>query len=202
MSNSHAIHAQHDNHHNPHDTTVLGFWVYLLTDMIIFGTLFAVYAVLRSGSFDGITTEEMFFGNKDAVLFETIILLTSSFTFGIAMVYAKMADLKKVYIWLAITFALGFAFLVSEVSGFMHHINEGYGWTKSGMLSAYYALVGTHGLHVLFGLFWMIAIFVHLSKDGLNLRNKTRITLLSFFWHFLDIIWIFVFSIVYLMGGV
>ncbi len=202
MSNTHAIHAQHENHHNPHDTTVLGFWVYLLTDMIIFGTLFAVYAVLRAGSFDGITTEEMFLGSKNAVLFETIVLLTSSFTFGIAMVYAKKEDLQKVYLWLAVTFILGLAFLFSEVRGFMHHIHEGFGWTRSGMLSAYYALVGTHGLHVLFGLFWMIVIFVHLAKNGLSLRNKTRITLLSFFWHFLDIIWIFVFSIVYLMGGV
>jgi cytochrome o ubiquinol oxidase subunit 3 len=192
---SNTLHT--DNHdHNDHTTQIdtFGFWLYLMTDCILFGCLFATFIVLSSGV-------APFAFDLNLVLTETLILLTSSFTFGLTMIQAHRKNLKATLLYLGITFILGLSFLYLEISEFKHLINSGHDWTKSGYWSAFFTLVGTHGLHIVFGLLWIASITIQLLKHGLNAITIRKLTLLSLFWHFLDIVWIFVFSIVYLIGG-
>lgn len=195
----------HDGHdlddHDHHDyagDTIFGFWIYILSDCLLFGTLFAVYAVY-SNSFAGLIEPKELF-NLTFVLAETALLLFSSFTFGMAMLKANHEDMKGMIKWLGITFMLGFSFLIMELYEFYHFSNEGATFHSSAYWSAFYGLVATHGLHVFAGLVWMIVLFFHFKRDGFSEDNKTRLACLSLFWHFLDIIWICVFSVVYLMG--
>ena len=157
--------------------------------------MFAVF----SSSFAGqIEPTELF--NLTFVAGETALLLLSSFTFGMAMLKANKEDMKGMLKWLGVTFALGLSFLVMELYEFWHFSNEGATFHSSAYWSSFYALVATHGLHVFAGLIWMIVLFVHFKRDGFSEDNKTRLACLSLFWHFLDVIWICVFSVVYLMG--
>lgn len=187
----------HD-HHDYAGDTIFGFWIYILSDCLLFGTLFAVYAVY-SNSFAGLIEPKELF-NLTFVLAETALLLFSSFTFGMAMLKANHEDMKGMLKWLGITFMLGFSFLIMELYEFYHFSNEGATFHSSAYWSAFYGLVATHGLHVFAGLVWMIVLFFHFKRDGFSEDNKTRLACLSLFWHFLDIIWICVFSVVYLMG--
>lgn len=194
-----------DNHdlddHDHHDyagDTIFGFWIYILSDCLLFGTLFAVYAVY-SNSFAGLIEPKELF-NLGFVLTETALLLFSSFTFGMAMLKAKHEDIKGMFKWLAITFGLGLSFLIMELYEFYHFSSEGATFHSSAYWSAFYGLVATHGLHVFVGLMWMIVLVFHFKRDGFSTENKTRLACLSLFWHFLDVIWICVFSVVYLMG--
>ncbi|MEK7594560.1 MAG: cytochrome o ubiquinol oxidase subunit III [Patescibacteria group bacterium] len=180
--------------------TIFGFWVYLMTDVILFATLFATYAVLRDSTFGGPSGSDLF--SLPFVLAETVILLTSSFTCGLAMLAAHRKDQAKVLIWFGVTFLLGIAFLSLELTEFRHLVVEGNSWTRSGFLSAFFTLVGTHGLHITSGLIWMAVMMFTVAKQGLINSSIRRLTMLSLFWHFLDIIWIFIFTIVYLMGAV
>ncbi|TXR53818.1 cytochrome o ubiquinol oxidase subunit III [Reinekea thalattae] len=195
----HGIDAHDDHdHHDYAGDTLFGFWIYILSDCLLFGTLFATYAVF-SNSFAGqIEATELF--SLPFVAGETALLLLSSFTFGIAMLQANAGKMRGLIIWLSITFALGFAFLCMELYEFHHFTHEGATFHSSAFWSAFYTLVGTHGLHVFAGLLWMLVLFVHFKRDGLTSANKTRLACLSLFWHFLDVIWICVFSVVYLMG--
>ncbi len=178
--------------------TVFGFWVYILSDCILFATLFAVFAVLSGNTMATPTASELF--ELDYVLGETALLLLSSFTFGMAMLAANANNKRGLLQWLGLTFALGAGFLVMEVNEFVHFTHEGAAPWSAGAWSAFYALIGTHGLHVFAGMLWMIVLGVHLQRDGLTASNQVRLMCLSLFWHFLDIIWICVFSVVYLMG--
>ncbi|WP_413517005.1 cytochrome o ubiquinol oxidase subunit III [Photobacterium phosphoreum] len=187
----------HD-HHDYAGDTIFGFWIYILSDCLLFGTLFAVYAVY-SNSFAGLIEPKELF-NLSFVLAETALLLFSSFTFGMAMLKANHEDMKGMLKWLGITFMLGFSFLIMELYEFYHFSNEGATFHSSAYWSAFYGLVATHGLHVFAGLVWMIVLFFHFKRDGFSAENKTRLACLSLFWHFLGIIWICVFSVVYLMG--
>ncbi len=180
--------------------TLFGFWLYLMTDCVLFASLFATYAVLHNNTFGGPSGQELF--SLPFVLTETLILLTSSFTCGLAMLATHRQDRNMVMVWLAITFALGVAFLGMELSEFRHLAAEGNSWRRSGFLSSFFTLVGTHGLHIATGLLWMCIMFVKLGRRGLNTATIRRLTLLSMFWHFLDIIWIFIFTIVYLLGAI
>ncbi|WP_406820926.1 cytochrome o ubiquinol oxidase subunit III [Pseudomonas sp. KnCO4] len=190
----------HDDHHH-HDSgqmTVLGFWLYLMTDCILFASLFATYAVL-SGSFAGGPSGHDIF-QLDFVAVETLFLLLSSITFGFAML--KMFDGKKAGVlgWLAVTFLFGAGFIAMEIYEFHHLIGEGFGPNRSGFLSGFFALVGTHGLHVTAGLIWMAVMMYQINKHGITPTAKTRMSCLSLFWHFLDVVWICVFTVVYLLG--
>ena len=127
-------------------------------------------------------------------------LLLSSITFGIAMISAQAKKLKATLLWMGVTGLLGLAFLSLELYEFYHLIHEGAGPQRSGFLTAFFALVGTHGLHVLFGAIWLVTLMVQLAKHGINTENFRRLQCLSLFWHFLDVVWIFVFTFVYLMG--
>jgi cytochrome o ubiquinol oxidase subunit 3 len=178
--------------------TTFGFWVYLMTDCILFASLFATYAVLHGNTFGGPSGRELF--NLPFVLTETLILLTSSFTAGLATLAMHRAKQTQVLVWLAITFLLGIAFLTMELTEFSQLVSEGNSWARSGFLSAFFTLVGTHGLHITTGLLWMGVMMVQVVRKGLTQPMVRRLTMLSLFWHFLDIIWIFIFTIVYLMG--
>jgi cytochrome o ubiquinol oxidase subunit 3 len=178
--------------------TMLGFWIYLMTDCVLFASLFATYAVLRGSTFGGPSGKELF--DLPFVLIETLLLLTSSFTVGLAMLGLHQRSRKQVLVWLAVTFVLGVSFLVMELTEFANLAGEGNSWSRSGFLSAFFTLVGTHGLHIATGLLWMIVAGYQILTRGLTESISRRLTLLSLFWHFLDIIWIFIFTIVYLMG--
>lgn len=193
---SNILHTDNHHDHNDHvrDIDTFGFWLYLMTDCILFGCLFATFIVLSSG-----VTPFNF--DLNLVMTETLILLTSSFTFGLTMIQAHRKNLQATLLYLGITFFLGVVFLYLEISEFNHLIHGGNDWTKSGYFSAFFTLVGTHGLHILFGLIWISSITIQLLKHGLTAVTIRKLTLLSLFWHFLDIVWIFVFSIVYLIGG-
>lgn len=178
--------------------SLLGFWVYLMTDFVLFASLFATFAVLRGDTFGGPDGEEIF--KLPFVFAETMILLTSSFTCGLAMLAARTGQKRQVISWFIITFLLGAAFLGLELSEFHHLVAEGDSWRRSGFLSAFFTLVGTHGLHITIGLMWMVVMIYQTLKRGLTTSVVRKLTMLSMFWHFLDIIWIFIFTIVYLMG--
>ena len=190
-------HEDHD-HHDTAGTKLFGFWVYLMSDLVIFGSLFATYAVLLRGTAGGPTPGEIF--ELPFILVETFLLLFSSFTYGMAVLAMNADRLPQVKSWLAITFALGAAFVGMEIYEFQHLIHEGFGPDRSAFLSAFFTLVGTHGLHVTFGLIWILVMLVQLQQKGLTEMTRPRIMCLSLFWHFLDIVWICVFSFVYLMG--
>lgn len=180
--------------------TTFGFWVYLMTDCVLFATLFATYAVLHKNTFGGPSGQELF--SLPFVLVETMLLLTSSFTAGLALLAAQSRNKHMVIACLGITFALGAAFLGMEISEFTKLIHEGNSWQRSGFLSAFFTLVGTHGLHILMGLLWLGVIAAQIIRKGLTTHTLRRLTLFGLFWHFLDIIWIFIFTLVYLMGAI
>ncbi|WP_314913553.1 cytochrome o ubiquinol oxidase subunit III [Acinetobacter harbinensis] len=193
----------HDEHHHHDDTdiTVFGFWTYLMSDLILFGTLFIAFAVLSSHIPMGTPSAKELFGDSlGFVLTETFALLISSVTFGFAVLASYKKNVGQVLAWLAITWLFGASFIGMELYEFSHLVHEGHGPTTSAFLSAFFTLVGTHGIHVTSGLVWMILLMVQIKKNGLTLANTRRLACLSLFWHFLDIVWICVFSVVYLMG--
>jgi cytochrome o ubiquinol oxidase subunit 3 len=176
----------------------LGFWLYLMSDLIIFATLFATFAVLGRNYAGGPTGKELF--ELPYVLGETLLLLFSSVTYGLVMLAVYNGMKKRVLIGLAVTFVLGLGFVLMEVNEFHSLIARGQGPDVSAFLSSYFTLVGTHGTHVTFGLIWMAVMIGQVAVKGLTSPVQSRLMRLSMFWHFLDIIWIGIFSIVYLMG--
>lgn len=179
---------------------VFGFWIYIMTDCILFASLFAVYAVLHTHVFGGPHAKELF--SLSFVLTETLLLLTSSFTFGLAMVARNTKSRAEVTSWMWVTFVLGFCFIAMELYEFHNLYLEGHTWAKSAFLSSYFTLVATHGLHVSIGLIWMLVVIFQVKIHGMTPVTKTKLTCLGLFWHFLDIVWIFIFSVVYLMGAI
>lgn len=178
--------------------TAVGFWLYLMTDCLLFASLFATYAVLRDSTAHGPSGQELF--EMPTALAETIILLTSSFTSGMALIAMKEKNIRQMYIALAATYILGLSFLMIEISEFAKFVAEGHSWQQSAFLSAFFTLVGTHGLHILFGLIWLLVLVVALTRKGLTDKLTRQMTLFGMFWHFLDLVWIFIFTVVYLMG--
>lgn len=178
--------------------TVFGFWVYIMTDCVLFASLFAVYAVLHRNTFGGPPSDVLF--DLPYALYETLILLTSSFTCGMAVLAAQRRNKELVLFWFSITFLLGLAFLGMELHEFRNFVLEGNSWRRSGFLSSFFTLVGTHGLHITSGLIWMAVMMTQITKKGLTRGTLRRLGLLSMFWHFLDVVWIFIFTIVYLQG--
>lgn len=180
------------------DTSLFGFWVYVMTDCILFATLFATYAVLEIGTNGGPTGRDIF--NMPFVLIESLLLLTSSFTCGMALLAAKKERIRHVGAWLAATFLLGISFVTMELTEFAQLASEGHGWWSSAFLSAFFTLVGTHGLHIIIGLLWLLVLGVFIMRRGLTEHLQRRLAMFGIFWHFLDIVWVFIFTIVYLMG--
>ncbi|MCG2583576.1 cytochrome o ubiquinol oxidase subunit III [Massilia sp. TS11] len=184
--------------HHPENGTLLGFWIYLMSDCLIFACLFIAYAVLGRNYAGGPTGAELF--DLPTVALNTAFLLFSSITYGFAMLYAQRKALNQTLLWLAITGLFGLGFLYLELHEFAALIHEGAGPQRSAFLTSFFALVGTHGLHVSFGIVWLLTLMVQLKQKGLGEANMRRLMCLSMFWHFLDVIWIGVFTFVYLMG--
>ena len=184
--------------HHPENGTLLGFWLYLMSDCLIFACLFATYAVLGQSYAGGPTGAELF--DLPLVAINTALLLLSSITYGFAMLEMQRKGLRNTLIWLGITGLLGAGFIGVELYEFSHLIHQGAGPQRSAFLTAFFSLVGTHGLHVTFGIIWLITLMFQLRKHGLTPENNRRLMCLSMFWHFLDVVWIGVFTFVYLMG--
>lgn len=184
--------------HHPENGTLLGFWMYLMSDCLIFAALFACYGVLGRSYAGGPTGAELF--ELPTVALNTAFLLISSITYGFATLEMQRNRKRATLIWLAITGLFGAGFIFLEVQEFLHLISIGAGPQRSAFLTSFFALVGTHGLHVTFGIVWLITLMVQVGKRGLDGANKRRLMCLSMFWHFLDLVWIGVFSFVYLMG--
>ena len=189
-------HLAHEPH--PENGTALGFWLYLMSDCLIFAALFATYGVLGRSYAGGPTGAELF--DLPLVALNTAFLLLSSITFGFAMLQKQQGKVGGTLAWLAITGLFGLCFLGLELYEFQHLIHQGAGPQRSAFLSAFFTLVATHGLHVTFGLVWLVVLMVQIAKHGLIRENQRRLMCLSMFWHFLDVVWIGVFTFVYLMG--
>jgi cytochrome o ubiquinol oxidase subunit III len=197
MMNHDPAHNEMIHEAEADDRTMFGFWVYLMTDLLMFAVLFAVFAVLRNSTNGGPGAVDLL--NPDLALAETLLLLTSSFTVGIGMIAAWQRKKDQVMLWFGTTFLLGVAFLGIELYEFYELIHEGHTMQSNAFLSAFFVLLSTHGLHIASGLLWMAIIMVFVAKRGLSRSNVRKLALLSLFWHFLDIVWIFIFTVVYLM---
>lgn len=187
-----------DTHQDTYSKTVLGFWMYLMTDCLLFACLFATYAVLRNNTFGGPSSAELF--SLSTALIETLILLVSSVTCGLGVLSTIWQQPRQALAWLLLTFALGAFFIALEAREFNQLVDEGHSWTNSAFLSAFFTLVGTHGLHVTIGLLWLLVMLGQLLWQGVNTNTFRRLVIFSLFWHFLDVVWIFIFTFVYLIG--
>jgi cytochrome o ubiquinol oxidase subunit 3 len=190
--------AEPDPHQDAFSRVTLGFWTYLMTDCVIFATLFATYAVLHNNNFGGVTTKDIY--SLPLAFAETMALLLSSVTSGFALLASFNNKKNHVVFWLMIAFLFGASFVAMELHEFRDLVREGHDWTKSGFLSSFFTLVGTHGLHVSIGLFWMLNIMAQIFFKSITVDTFRRLICFSLFWHFLDLVWIFIFTFVYLIG--
>ncbi|WP_010546337.1 cytochrome o ubiquinol oxidase subunit III [Sphingomonas elodea] len=188
-----------EEHHEPGGSTLLGFWMYLMSDCLIFAMLFAAWGVYGTSFAGGPTSHELF--KLPLVAVNTAMLLFSSITYGFAMIAMQEKRQGAVQGWLLLTALFGAAFLGIELYEFSELIHEGAGPWRSAFLSSFFTLVGTHGLHVTFGLIWLFTLMVQVARKGLIPANVRRLQCLSLFWHFLDVVWIGVFTFVYLFGA-
>ncbi|OKO71571.1 MULTISPECIES: cytochrome o ubiquinol oxidase subunit III [unclassified Bradyrhizobium] len=188
-----------DEHPHPEGwSTSLGFWIYLMSDCLIFAILFATYGVLSGNYAAGPAPKDLF--DLSLVAVNTTMLLLSSITYGFAMLTMQQNKIGQTQLWLAITGLFGLAFIGIELTEFAHMIHEGATPQRSAFLSSFFTLVATHGLHVTFGLVWLVTLMTQVARFGLIEANRRRLMCLSMFWHFLDVVWIGVFTFVYLMG--
>ncbi|MCB1212861.1 MAG: cytochrome o ubiquinol oxidase subunit III [Chlamydiia bacterium] len=187
-----------DPHQDTYSKSVLGFWIYLMTDCLLFTSLFLAYAVLHFNTFGGPGPAELF--DLRIAFAETMFLLFSSVTCGLSVLSAVKGDNKKVMQWLIATFVLGGLFIAMELTEFRHLVLEGNSWERSAFLSSFFTLVGTHGLHVSVGLVWLLVMCGQIYAQSINVDTFRRLVIFSMFWHFLDLIWIFIFTFVYLLG--
>jgi cytochrome o ubiquinol oxidase subunit 3 len=187
-------HAESDTH----EQRAFGFWLYLMSDAIIFSLLFATYVVMVPNTAGGPAGKDLF--SLPNAFTETMLLLLSSITFGFASIALRRAKRGALLAWLLVTFLLGLAFVGLEIREFHGLVQAGAGPDRSGFLSAFFTLVGTHGLHVSFGLIWILIMTIQIVGKGLTTAVTSRLERLGLFWHFLDIVWVGIFSIVYLPG--
>lgn len=199
MVKSRAMQEMPDAHQDAYSKTVFGFWMYVMTDCVLFATLFATFVILEKGTFGGPSGKDLF--SMPFALTETFLLLISSFTCGLAMMAAYKGAKRATLLWFGVTFLLGLGFVGMEVSEFSDFVREGNSWERSAFLSSFFTLVGTHGLHISIGLIWMFVMMVQVGVRGIKLVNLKRLACLGIFWHFLDVVWIFIFTVVYLLGS-
>ncbi|KJC51729.1 cytochrome o ubiquinol oxidase subunit III [Bradyrhizobium sp. LTSP885] len=197
--NSEPVFHLIDEHEHPEGTsTMLGFWLYLMSDCLIFAILFATYGVLGGNYAAGPAPKDLF--DLKLVALNTTMLLLSSITYGFAMLTMEKSQVRATQAWLAITGLFGLAFICIELTEFAHMVHEGATPQRSAFLSSFFTLVGTHGLHVSCGLIWLVTLMTQVARFGLIEANRRRLMCLSMFWHFLDVVWIGVFTFVYLLG--
>lgn len=179
---------------------ILGFWIFLGAEIILFATLFSVYAVLGERTAGGPALSELII-MKD-VMIQTLLLLTSSFTCGLAIFEMRRQNLKGLLTWLVITLLLGVGFLYMEINEFIHYISQGATMQTSAAFSSFFILLGTHGAHVTLGIGWALLIIIQLIQRGLTPDTTRKTFIIGLYWHFLDVVWIFIFTFVYLKGMV
>lgn len=179
---------------------IFGFWAFLAQDMILFATLFATYLILHSHTAGGPTSKNLF--DVRGFTIETVLLLTSSFTCGLATFVMRKGNVKGTIGWLMVTALLGLGFVGMEVSEFVHNVSIGATMSRSAFLTGFYTLVGTHGSHVSLGILWMILIMIQLWRHGINAVTARKVFIVGLYWHFLDVVWVFIFTAVYLTGRV
>jgi cytochrome aa3-600 menaquinol oxidase subunit III len=177
---------------------ILGFWVFIAAEIALFATLFGVYSVMNSRHAGGPTQQDIFVMRD--VIIQTVLLLTSSFTVSVVLWQMRRNNLRGVITWLVVTLALGGGFLFLEINEFIHYVSVGATMQTSAFLSSLFTLLGTHGAHVTLGMFWGIFLIIQATKRGLNPRTASKLHIFSLYWHFLDVVWIFVFTFVYLAG--
>lgn len=188
-----------DQHHDVYSKTLFGFWIYLLTDFVLFGVLFATYAVLHKSYFNGPTPSDIF--DLNYTLTQTFILLTSAFTIGLGSNFVHRKNKNKAILLFGITFLLGLVFFTMQLNEFSGLLNGGASWTVSAFLSAYFTVTGIFLIHLFFALLWIIVFICPLFKNKINDTSIKRLTCLKMFWQFLNIVWIFIFSLIYLLGA-
>lgn len=179
---------------------LLGFWLFLGGEMVLFGTLFATYLTLRHGTAGGISAEHLF--KLEVVALSTFILLTSSLTSVFAMIAMHRHKLKALLGWLVVTVLLGLAFLGLEIYEFVEYVHEGHTFSANAFATSFYTLVGFHGAHVAFGILWITLLILQGLKKGLTVVTAPKFYVASLYWHFIDVVWVFIFTVVYLMGKV
>jgi cytochrome aa3-600 menaquinol oxidase subunit 3 len=179
---------------------ITGFWMFLVTDVLIFGSLFSTYAVMHRSYAMGPSANQLF--SMGPVMLETLLLLTSSFTIGLGIYAMRKGQTRAVFWWLLVTILLGAGFVGSEINDFISFAHIGATWSTSAFLSSFDILVGTHGGHVTFGIFWAVTLLFQLKKRGITARTARKLYTFSLYWHFLDIVWIFIYTFVYLNGKI
>lgn len=194
---------EHDHHHDHHvedaNKVIFGFWLFLMSDCIVFAVLFSCYFVLKDNTFGGIGIHEV--ASLPYVLIMSIALLTSSLTYGLGFLSYRNDKKLAAYIWLGLTFILGAVFVVMSYLELAELVHMGEDWAKSAFLSAFFTLVSVHLLHVIIGLFWIIIMYLQMACPHYKPFIDKRLTCLGLFWNFLDLVWIFIFTFVYLIGA-
>jgi cytochrome o ubiquinol oxidase subunit 3/cytochrome aa3-600 menaquinol oxidase subunit 3 len=192
-------HESHDHAKEEEEKYVLGFWTFLASDLVLFACLFATYLVLVTHTDGGPTAAHLF--EIPEFMLETILLLTSSFTCGLAMHTLRNGNVRATIGWTVVTILLGLGFLGVEINEFITYASEGATMQRSAFLSAFFGLVGTHGLHVTLGIFWLISVIIQLMRSkSIHPTVARKFTNASLYWHFLDVVWVLIFTVVYLMG--
>jgi cytochrome o ubiquinol oxidase subunit 3 len=187
----------HDHGHDQGELKVLGFWIFLVTDCLLFSTFFGAFSVLRDHTDGGFTAHDF---DVTGFILETFILLISSFTSGLAGLAMHKGKKNSLIRWLIVTALLGALFVGLEINEFANMAEEGATISRSAFLTSFFSLVGLHGVHVSFGIMWMIGLMIQLAQRGITPVTKNKISIISLYWHFLDAVWIFIFTVVYLMG--
>ncbi len=197
--------AHHVDHSQPleYSTTqnrlnIYGFWIFLGAEIVLFATLFTVYFTLSDRTGTGPTGEEIF--ELGPVLIETFLLLTSSFLIGLGVHAMRLGRKTPMIVFYILTLILGLGFLIVEIDEFFTYVHDGATITTSAFVSSLMTTIGTHGAHVTFGLFWGTAIIIQVIRNGINARTANKAFIFSLYWHFLDVVWIFIFSFIYLRG--
>ncbi|MCR8630354.1 MULTISPECIES: cytochrome aa3 quinol oxidase subunit III [Paenibacillus] len=196
MKIDHSLPLEYSTEQN--QINILGFWIFLGAEIMLFGTLFSSYFTLADRTALGPTGKEMF--EITPVLIETILLLTSSFIIGLGIHAMRLGNKKAMMIFFGITLLLGAGFLGVEIYEFTHYVHIGAGLQTSAFTAILLTTLGTHGAHVTFGLFWGLFIILQVKRDGLTPETANKSFIFSLYWHFLDVVWIFIFSFVYLKG--
>jgi cytochrome aa3-600 menaquinol oxidase subunit 3 len=196
MKMDHSLPLEYSTKQN--DLNIFGFWAFIAAEIMLFATLFTTYFTLEHRTGTGPSGAEIF--EITPVLIETIVLLTSSFIIGLGINAMRLGNKKAMLAFFSITLILGLIFLGVEIYEFVHYVHVGAGLQTSAFTAILLTTLGTHGAHVTFGLFWGLAIIIQVKKRGLTPETANKSFIFSIYWHFLDVVWIFIFSFIYLKG--
>lgn len=200
MTTNAVNHEDHHHHEEENSKVIFGFWIFILTNFIMFAVLLVTYVVLRNNTYGGITIKDIV--NLPHTLLQSLVFLTSSFTYGLTIISAKQNSKPWVMFWLVVTFIIGLVFLGLEHREFSNILATGHSWQSSAFLSSFFTLLGFHALNVIVGLLWIIILMVQLSLQNFTPTMRTRFACLGLYWDYLNVVWIFIYTVVYLMGAI